>query len=355
MDPSEFIHTSNLEGVELKSIPFGASSFDDVPGLLRVRQLSVSYAARAHSQTMVLRQLDLRIAAGEVVGILGESGCGKSTLARSILGLLPASARVEGSILFQNEDLLGLPEKELRRIRGARISMIHQEPGLALSPVMRVGDQIAEVILAHRSLTRLARKLEVESLLREVSLSDVKRVYTAYPHQLSGGELHRVAIAQALACRPDLIIADEPTRSLDVTVQAEVLGVLRNLQQTLGTAILFITHNPALLAGFADRIAVMYAGRVVEDGRGPMVFGRPLHPYTRGLLDLVPRSGRTENSAVSGRLPAIPGSPPDLKGLNDGCAFEPRCSRRTEICRIENPVELIPEVDHRVSCFNHDR
>jgi len=202
---------------------------------------------------MALRQLDLAIAAGEVLGVLGESGCGKSTLALSILGLLPADARIEGSILFRNEELLGLPERQLRRIRGAKISLIHQEPGFALSPVMRVGDQIAEVIIAHRSLTRKARKQEVESMLREVQLADTGRIYAAYPHQLSGGELHRVAIAQALACRPDLIIADEPTRSLDVTVQAEILGVLRNLNQTVGTTLIFITHNPALLAGFADR------------------------------------------------------------------------------------------------------
>jgi ABC-type dipeptide/oligopeptide/nickel transport system ATPase component len=278
----------------LKSIPLGASSFDDVPGLLQVRRLSVSYASGSSSPVVALREVDLEIGKGEVVGILGEFGCGKSTLALSMLGLLPADARVQGSILFRNEELLGLPEKQMRRIRGAGIAMIHQEPGLALSPVMRVGDQIAEVILAHRTLTRTARRQEVESILREVHLADVGRTYTAYPHQLSGGELHRVAIAQALACRPGLIIADEPTRSLDVTVQAEILGVLRNLNQAFGTALLFITHNPALLAGFADRIAVMYAGRAVENGVGAKVFGRPLHPYTRGLLDLVPRSTRAE-------------------------------------------------------------
>jgi oligopeptide/dipeptide ABC transporter ATP-binding protein len=337
----------------LKSIPFGASSFDEVTGLLRICRLSVSYLSRGNSPVMVLRELDLEIAAGEVVGILGESGCGKSTLARSIIRLLPAGARVKGSVLFRNHDLLALPEKQLRRIRGARISLIQQEPGLALSPVMRVGDQIGEVILAHRRLTRKARRLEIESILAAVNLADVERIYAAYPHQLSGGELHRVAIAQALACRPDLIIADEPTRSLDVTVQAEILGVLQNLNQTFGTAILFITHNPALLAGFADRVAVMYAGRVVENGVGAMVFRRPLHPYTRGLLDLLPRSPRAAHSSEVVRLPDIPGGPPDLKSLEHGCAFEPRCSRRTEICRIEYPEELTPHTGHRVSCFNH--
>ena len=337
----------------MEQIPFGTSSFVDVTGLLRVGRLNVSYASLDHSRVMVLRQLDLEIVTGEVVGILGESGSGKSTLARSILRLLPADALVDGSILFRNQELLGLPEKQLRRIRGARISLIHQEPGLALSPVMRIGDQIAHVVLAHRKLPREARRLEIESILREVQLVEVERICAAYPHQLSGGELHRVAIAQALACRPDLIIADEPTRSLDVNIQVEVLSVLRNLNQTLGTAILFITHNPALLAGFADRVAVMYAGRVVEIGSASRVFGRPLHPYTRGLLDLVPRSVRAEYTAAADRLPTIPGGPPDLKSLNPGCAFEPRCSRRTEICGTENPEELTPEAGHRVSCFHH--
>jgi oligopeptide/dipeptide ABC transporter ATP-binding protein len=337
----------------LKSSPLGASSRDDVTALLRVRRLSVSYGARGQLPALILNELDLEICAGQVVGVLGESGCGKSTLARSILRLLSPDAHVDGSILFRNEDLLGLPGKRMRGIRGARISLIHQEPGRALSPVMRVGDQIVEVIRAHRKLTRNGRKLEVESILRKVQLAEVGRIYAAYPHQLSGGELHRVAIAQALACGPDLIIADEPTRSLDVTVQTEILGVLRDLNQRFGTAILFITHNPALLAGFADRIAVMYAGRVVEIGSSSRMFGQPLHPYTKGLLDLKPRPVRAGYFTTASRLPTIPGGPPDLKTVHQGCAFEPRCSRRTEICRTGIPEELAPEAGHSVSCFNH--
>jgi oligopeptide/dipeptide ABC transporter ATP-binding protein len=337
----------------LQSVPCHASSSDQGIGLLRVRRLSVNYASRVDSPVLALRQLDLEISAGEVVGILGESGCGKSTLALSILGLLPAGARAEGSILFRNEELLRLTEAQLCRIRGAKISLIHQEPGLALSPVMRVGEQIAEVIGAHRSLKPKARKQEAESILQEVHLPDTERIYDAYPHQLSGGELHRVAIAQALACRPDLVLADESTRSLDVTVQAEILGVLQNLKRKFGTALMFITHNPALLVGFADRVAVMYAGRVVETGSLSRVFRQPLHPYTRGLLELMPRSLRPGDLRAGNRLPAIPGGPPDLHGLSQGCAFEPRCSLRSEICRSECPEELTPETDHRVSCFNH--
>jgi oligopeptide/dipeptide ABC transporter ATP-binding protein len=337
----------------LKSIPIGASSRGEASALLRVRGLSVSYAARSHAPGLALRQLDLDISAGEVVGILGESGSGKSTLALSVLGLLPAEARVVGSILFRHEELLGLPEAQLRRIRGANISLIHQEPGLALSPVIRVGEQIAEVIGAHRGLKRKKRKQEAEAILQEVHLADTARIFAAYPHQLSGGELHRVAIAQALACRPDLVIADEPTRSLDVTLQAEILGVLRSLKQKFGTALIFITHNPALLAGFANRVVVMYAGRAVEEGGWSRVFSRPLHPYTKGLLDLVARSPRRDGSAAGIPLPAIPGGPPDLKALSQGCAFEPRCSRRTRICQSEDPEELTPEPSHRVSCFHH--
>lgn len=337
----------------MKSSPFGASSFDEFPRLLQIHGLSVSYGSHRHSPVLALRHLNLEIAAGETVGILGESGCGKSTLALSIPGLLPKDAQVEGSIRFRDEELLGQPEAQLRRIRGAKISLIHQEPGLALSPVMRVGDQIAEVLAAHRKLGRKACRQEGESILRELQLSDTERIYSAYPHQLSGGELHRVAIAQALACRPDLVIADEPTRSLDVTVQAEILGVLRNLKQKCGTALLFITHNPALLVEFADRVVVMYAGRVIEEGGVSRVFRRPLHPYTAGLLDLVPGSRQHGGPARGSRLPAMPGGPPDLKTLSRGCAFEPRCSRRTEICQNECPEELTPEADHRVSCFNH--
>ena len=230
---------------------------------------------------------------GEVVGILGESGCGKSTLARSILGLLPTAARIEGSILFHDQDLLHLSESQLRTVQGAQISLIHQEPGLSFSPVMRVGEQISEVLRAHRPVKRTVREQECKAMLREVQLGDVDRIYNAYPHQLSGGEFHRVAIAQALICQPELVICDEPTSSLDVTIQAEILSLLCELKRKFGMAMLFITHNPALLAGFADRVLVMYDGKIVEQGRVSQVFRRPLHSYTNELLQLVtPEDGR---------------------------------------------------------------
>jgi oligopeptide/dipeptide ABC transporter ATP-binding protein len=218
---------------------------------------------------------------------------------------------------------------------------------------MRVGDQISEVIRAHRPVNRKIRKQECEAVLNEVRLPDVERIYKAYPHQLSGGQLHRVAIAQALACHPDIVISDEATRSLDVTVQSEIMDVLREINRKFGTALIFITHNPALLAGFADRVIVMYAGRIVEDGPVSQVFRRPLHPYTKGLLQLAPRYPGQEDFGHRGRLPVIPGSLTDADRSSRGCAFEARCSARTAVCHSESPIEITPEQDRRVSCFNH--
>jgi len=258
------------------------------PPLLRVSKLSVTYSASSGTPALALQNIDLEIALGEITGILGESGCGKSTLALSLLGLLPTESRVDGEILFQQQNLLGLTERQLQKIRGARIALIHQEPGLALSPVMRVGDQISEVLRAHSDLGRADRQREIKTILDKVSLPEVDRIYNAYPHQLSGGELHRVVIAQALICKPALVIADESTRSLDLATQAEILELLLSLNQEFGTAILFITHNPALLAGFANRVMVMQNGCVVEQGRVTEIFRKPVDPFTRELLNLVP-------------------------------------------------------------------
>jgi oligopeptide/dipeptide ABC transporter ATP-binding protein len=327
-------------------VPRGASP------LLSVRGLTVQYRS-SRQVAPALQDVNFDLAPGEIVGILGESGSGKSTLALSVLGLLLGKTSVKGSIRFRDQDLLECDESSWRDIRGAKISMIFQEPGLALSPVMRVGDQISEVIRAHRPVNRKIRKQECEAVLNEVRLPDVERIYKAYPHQLSGGQLHRVAIAQALACHPDIVISDEATRSLDVTVQSEIMDVLREINRKFGTALIFITHNPALLAGFADRVIVMYAGRIVEDGPVAQVFRRPLHPYTKGLLQLAPRYPGQEDFGHRGRLPVIPDSLTDADRSARGCAFEPRCSARTAVCHSESPIEITPEQDRRVSCFNH--
>lgn len=330
----------------------------DSSPLIRVRDLRVRYGG---SKASAIESMNLEIAPGEIVGILGESGSGKSTFALSLLGLLPAGANVQGEIFFQDpaqrterpaENLFQLTAADWRAIRGARISMIFQEPGLSLSPVIRVGDQVGEILRAHQGGTRKSLKNEVRHILQRVQLKDTERVYDAYPHQLSGGQLHRVAIAQAIACRPALIIADEPTRSLDVAVQAEILEVLRDVNREAGSALLFITHNPALLAGFAHRAVVMYAGRVVEEGAVTRVYQCPLHPYTKALLRLMPsRSGHFEPDR--GRLPAIPGSLEDRDRLSRSCVFLRRCSARTARCEQDSPAATAADSDHYVSCFHY--
>jgi len=321
--------------------------------LLSVRDLRIAF-----SEHEAVRGVSFTIAPGETLGLVGESGSGKSALSGAIMGAPAPGLRVAGgSVRLKGQELTKLSERAWCRIRGNRIAMIFQEPALSLSPVMRAGDQIGEVIRAHRGGGSKQRKLEVEAALKDAGISDVDRIYRAYPHQLSGGELHRVAIAQALACRPALVIADEPTRSLDVTLQVEIRNALRDINRTYGSALIFITHNPALLTGFADRVMVMYAGRIVEVGPVAQVYRRPLHPYTKGLLQLIPEpvqhSGLVSSFTRRERLPAIPGSLTAFDQLGRGCAFEPRCSARTADCQIESPEEIAPEPDRRVSCFNH--
>ena len=321
--------------------------------LLSIRDLTVKYLVGSSSPPApALFKVDLDVWSGEIVGVLGESGAGKSTLAAAILRMLPAGAESVGSILFQGQELQQLDEARCRTIRGAQIARIVQEPGLCLNPVMRVGDQIAEVVRAHGRHGRKSRREQSEAMLREVGFSNVERVYKAYPHQLSGGELHRIAIAQALVCRPKLVIADEPTRSLDVTAQGEILNVLRETHRKFGSALIFITHNPALLAGFADRVIIMYAGRIVEGGPVARVFRKPLHPYTKGLLRLFPNSGPNAGWKRLERLPEIPGTLTEEDLLTPGCVFEPRCSARTAVCRSDAPVVEVQD-DQRVSCFHH--
>lgn len=322
--------------------------------LLSIRDLTVKYRTRRNGApaASVLHKVDLDVSHGEIVGVLGESGGGKSTLAAAILKMLPVGAECTGSIRFQLQELQQLDESRYRTIRGAQIARIVQEPGLCLNPVMRVGDQIAEVVRAHNKQDSKSRQEQCEAILREVGFSDPDRLYKAYPHQLSGGELHRIAIAQALVCRPKLIIADEPTRSLDVTAQSEILNLLHETQRKFGSALIFITHNPALLAGFAGRVVIMYAGRIVEEGPVAQVFQNPFHPYTKGLLRLFPNAARSTDRSKVHRLPAIPGTLTEADNFLPGCIFEPRCSARTTLCRTDSPVAEIQQ-ERQVSCFNH--
>lgn len=316
------------------------------PAVLRMRGLRVTYGA---APVPALAGVDAEIRRGEIVGVLGESGSGKSTLALSILGLLPKSATTAGYIWFDEMNLLTLEERDWRTKRGAQIAMVFQDPALALSPVMRVGDQIAEVLRAHG---RTSTQAHIAGLLNEVGLADTERFYRAYPHQLSGGELHRIAIAQALSCRPEIVIADEPTQSLDASKQNEILDVLQALNRRFASTLIFITHNPALLSGFADRVMVMYGGRLVEEGPVAAVFHKPLHPYTKALLQLVPSEESCKRRGGE-HLPAIPGnlSPSDYSAK--GCIFASRCSLKTSVCEEESPGQIAPEEGRRVSCFNY--
>jgi len=251
--------------------------------LLQVRNLTVQYGGRS-----ALDDVNFDIGRGEAVGVLGESGSGKTTLALALVHLLPQSAQVmSGSIRFRGREMQSADECQLQEIRGAEISIIFQEPQMALNPVMRAGDQIIEVLRAHRNWNRRRCREKAESLLKQVRLSDA-HIYSAYPHELSGGECQRVVIAQALACQPALLIADEPTSALDNTTQAEVLALLKELKERLQLALFFITHNPLLLAGIADRVLVMYAGRIVEEGTLAQVSAQPRHTYTAGLLRSIP-------------------------------------------------------------------
>ena len=271
---------------------------------------------------------------GEVLGIVGESGCGKSMTALSILGLVPRPPGriVAGEVSFEGRDLLRLPERELQRVRGAAISMIFQEPMTSLNPVFTVGEQILETLCQHERIGRRAARDRAVELLAKVGIPSPAERLEAYPHELSGGMRQRVMIAIALACNPKVLLADEPTTALDVTIQAQILDLLERLQAELGMAVVIITHDLGIVAEFAHRVLVMYAGRVVEEGPVEAIFERPAHPYTRGLLASLP-----DLEGEGGRLLAIPGAVPQLHELEPGCRFAPRCTLAEPTCRAAAP------------------
>jgi oligopeptide/dipeptide ABC transporter ATP-binding protein len=321
--------------------------------LALVRGLSVSYEPDGGQPVRALVQASLSIGPGESLGILGESGSGKSTLASALMRLLPANARYEtGEVFFRGCNLLEASEGELRNIRGARIALIPQDPALALNPVISVGDQIAEVLRAHVLTTRQARRTRVEELLVEVGFDQPQQIYPAYPHQLSGGQRQRIAIAQAVACHPALIIADEPTSKLDASLQTEILTLMRRIGRQHGSALVLISHDPTVLAGFVDRIAVMYAGRVIEEGSTDDIFRRPLHPYTQALVRLSSRYLAMQ--AVRTPFPSIQGEPPDLTETVAGCPFAERCTERMPVCSERDLQETTPELGRRVRCFKYE-
>jgi peptide/nickel transport system ATP-binding protein len=315
--------------------------------LLEVRDLSVRFDTD-EGTVHAVDGMSLELASGQVLGIVGESGCGKSVTALSVLGLLPKTATVTGSIRFEGAELLGAPRSRLRKIRGRQISFVFQEPMTSLNPVLRIGNQIEEVLREHLSLSRTAAKERVVELLDLVHIPDPSRRIDEYPHQLSGGMRQRVVIAMALACDPKILIADEPTTALDVTIQAGILDLLRELRARLGTAIVLITHNLGVVADLADRVVVMYAGRKAEEAAVGELFAHPQHPYTIGLLGAVPRAGAARN----GRLQEIPGRVPSLAEPPGHCAFADRCPRADEQSWSSVPELRLVRPDHVVACFH---
>jgi len=301
----------------------------------------------------VVDGVSLQLSQGETLAIVGESGSGKSVTAMSILRVLPEPpARIAtGEVLLEGRDLLKLDEDAMRAVRGHQISMIFQEPMTSLNPVMTIGDQIVEALREHREMSRDAALAEAAALLERVRIPDAKRRVMDYPHRLSGGMRQRVMIAMALACRPQILIADEPTTALDVTVQAQILTLLAKLQAEFGMGILLITHNLGVVARVAQRVMVMYAGRVVEEAPVGPLFKDPLHPYTEGLLGATPRMHADAEDGARQRLVDIPGTVPLPDKLPPGCAFAPRCPKAFERCRVERP-ELLPTRDGRkTACF----
>jgi oligopeptide/dipeptide ABC transporter ATP-binding protein len=313
--------------------------------VLAVRGLTVGFPSRGGTRHVVAG-IDFSVGAGRTLGVVGESGCGKTQSALAVMGLVPKPGMVGGSVLLEGRELLGQPAAVWRGVRGARAAMVFQEPMTALNPVMTVGHQIAEVFFLHQDVGwREAGGRAVEALA-SVGIPSPRQRASSYPHQLSGGMRQRVMIAMALACRPALLIADEPTTALDVTIQAQILDLMRSLQDQIGMAIQFISHNLAVISEIAHEIIVMYAGRVVERAPADDLFATPLHPYTIGLIATLPDPARRAEM-----LPVIPGGVPDLDDAFVGCRFADRCARADASCRRSEPALEQVATNHWVACF----
>jgi len=316
--------------------------------LLEVRDLQTQFRTGAG----IVRAVDgvsWDVKAGETVALVGESGCGKSVSALSVMRLvsLPAGRIVGGQILFKGRDLLTLSEEEMRRVRGREIAMVFQEPMTSLNPVLTVGRQVTEPCEIHLGMTPAQSRVRAVEILGLVGIADAERRLKQYPHQFSGGMRQRLMIAMALSCNPSLILADEPTTALDVTIQAQILELMKDLSRRLGVAMLMITHNLGVVARYADRVNVMYAGRIIERGSSRQIYANPRHPYTLGLLRSVPRLDEPKKE----KLAPIQGQPPDLTRLPPGCAFAPRCAYAIERCRVDTPVLAAVEDEHLSACW----
>ncbi|WP_230418188.1 ABC transporter ATP-binding protein [Catenulispora pinistramenti] len=338
----------------------GATAFPPAPGLgggppaetvLSVKDLTVTFPSD-DGPVQAVRGVSYDLHAGEVLGIVGESGSGKSVSSMAVMGLLPKTARTAGSVLFRGRELLGLSEKEMTGVRGRQIAMIFQDPMTSLNPVYKIGWQLAEAVLAHHDVTKAVARKRALELLEIVGIPSPDKRIDQYPHEFSGGMRQRVVIAIAMANDPDVIIADEPTTALDVTVQAQVLEALRAAQQETGAAMVLITHDLGVVAGQADRVLVMYAGKPVEIGPIDGIYYHPRMPYTVGLLGSLPRLDQRSQE----KLTPIPGTPPSVVNLPPGCPFAPRCPLRTDICLQSEPA-LLPALgaDHEAACHHSDQ
>jgi oligopeptide/dipeptide ABC transporter ATP-binding protein len=316
--------------------------------LLELDRLSAHYVTgRGTRVVRAVDEVSLTLRAGETLGVVGESGSGKTTLALTILRLLPPAARiVSGAMRFEGEDLLAKSPAEMRRIRGKRIAMILQDPMASLNPLFTVGDQVSEPVRVHEHASRRSARERAGALLRAVRIPAAAQRLREYPHQMSGGMRQRIVGAIAISCEPRLLIADEPTTSLDVTIQAQYLKLLRDIQREHGLALIFITHNLGIVARMCDSVAVMYAGRVIESGPVRQIFNAPAHPYTQALIESIPRLGGGPE-----RLTAIDGQPPDLAVLPKGCSFQARCPRVVDRCREDEPPVTDLTAQHNARCW----
>lgn len=319
----------------------------DKGAMLQVKDLAISFYNKS-GEIQAVRGVSYELDRGEVLGIVGESGSGKSVSSHGILRLIPDNGRVKsGEILFDGKDVLKMSRAQLQHLRGDRISMIFQDPMTALDPLFTIEYQLEESLRRHTKLNRQERRQRMRELLELVEINQPERRLKQYPHELSGGMRQRVMIAMALSCDPDLLIADEPTTALDVTIQAQIIDLLRSLRDRLGMAIIFITHDLGVVADICDKIIVMYAGRIVEEGSSRDIFYRHAHPYTQGLLESVPEVNLKEGE----RLKPIPGNPPDMSCVREGCAFAPRCRSAMNICVREDAPLMELQGEHAAACW----
>jgi oligopeptide/dipeptide ABC transporter ATP-binding protein len=319
--------------------------------LLEVQGLQVGYPQRKKTDVAAVRGVSFSLTSGEILGVIGESGSGKSSLASALIALMRGNGKISGgTVALNGENLLEKNSETLREVRGARIAMVLQEPALALHPTKKIGQQVEEVLRAHTQIKREERRSRVQEALRAVFGDEADQMAGRYPHEMSGGQKQRAVIAQAIVCRPPVIVADECTAALDTVTQRGILELFRDLRKKLGMAMVFITHNPALLTGFADRVMVLYLGRVVEMGRTEDVLRSPRHPYTKLLLQCAPKLG-DPGAEPARRLPTIPAGDREISVIDAGCSFAPRCPQKMEICERQNPPVTLEGNAHEAACF----